>query len=512
MVQLVPNWNTQSNLPQWAENRDQLRSHCSENGVISKDAIKKCIQSVVETSYKRKDIEKFACNLVQAIDVQEISDDFDAVTKRVKELILKTIGSPNQEWIQIQRGYLFRKLEQILRALESFLELTGITDLLKPADQRGHGPKDIESRKSHLQFATSVVGAFSTFAAALGSVNGAIATAGAVAVLVSIGISYPFWKPFPVGVMGAENWTQRLEKRALSVGFERTKAVEELAELVKARIPTMLVGNPGVGKTELLKTFATAIARGDYPELSGSQVIHINTSEIPSMKDSIPVSRSPLYYLADRFEGHQEKAVMIFDAIHRANEKDPYTRTTDQFGNLLDNQSFPHLIAVTTPKEFEILNNEAEDFVNRFAVIFLKKPTEDEAIGIIWNKIQKFFPDALVDEKVPEMIAKSPAGMRNVDHILRMCVNKISLHQSKKDLQSLFNEKQELLEVRDLLRQTASNSQLESQNQALYFLYEELLPAMEERLKKKANEAGVKLWIDETLVEDVSRKLSFQTA
>ena len=165
---------------------------------------------------------------------------------------------------------------------------------------------------------------------------------------------------------------------------------------------------------------------------------------------------------------------------------------------------------MTTPREFEILKNEAEEFVNRFAVIFLDKPTEDEAIGIIRNKIQKSFPDALVDEKVPEMIAKSPVGMRDIDHILHMCVNKTSLYQSKKDLQSLFNEKQEFLELKDLIRQTAFNSNLESQNQALYFLFEELLPAMEERLKKKANEAGAKLWIDETLVEDVRQKLSFQ--
>lgn len=206
---------------------------------------------------------------------------------------------------------------------------------------------------------------------------------------------FKYLKPAPRTIEGCQNLTtQALIGEITSVDCRQHYFDEIASALISSRqrlkIHPLLIGPSGVGKTEILKGFAKAVAEGRYPELKGKQIFYINTADlIPAQIISMFDSPLSLQKIKDRIRFRREDVILIFDEIHEACRDGKRNNLAEQLKTLLDEgeESFPYVIGATTDKEFSKYveaNNEA--LARRFKQIPVNQTDRNQTISIL-NKM-----------------------------------------------------------------------------------------------------------------------------
>ncbi len=205
----------------------------------------------------------------------------------------------------------------------------------------------------------------------------------------ALSLIYPFIQPAPKSLPLAENWTiPSSHPIGGSFGIKKN-TLDEVANLLINQKPgkryPLLVGQSGVGKTETLKAFADAVAKGKYPELAGKQIFYINTAEFVNSSEVFANGNKSLARIKKKLGSHTKNAILIFDEIHLACQGE-HSILADQLKRYLDggDESFPYLIGVTTEEEFfrDIYGKHAA-FARRFKTIPIQNTTEDQTLKIL---------------------------------------------------------------------------------------------------------------------------------
>jgi ATP-dependent Clp protease ATP-binding subunit ClpA len=225
------------------------------------------------------------------------------------------------------------------------------------------------------------------------------------AIAIGFGVLGFLWKyiePMPVSLQnGTDNWTQEIRDGTV-IYNGRKESLDQMASILKRNRHPMLVGPSRTGKNATAKSFASAVERGDYPELKGKAFFYINTATISQLKDGYSINGADtlLRDMVKKMGRHSKEIVIVFDEIHNAC-KEPSNLAEILKPFLDEGGKLPHIIGITTEKEYEehVKKNTAFDL--RFDKVEIKSTEKDETLKIMGdyciqkNKHLLFSPDAL---------------------------------------------------------------------------------------------------------------------
>ncbi|MEM1283138.1 MAG: AAA family ATPase, partial [Chlamydiota bacterium] len=163
----------------------------------------------------------------------------------------------------------------------------------------------------------------------------------------------------------------------------------------------LLVGPPGVGKTEIVKGFAQRIIEGkkDIPKsLRNKKVFLINTASL--VQGGMFGYADQMKFLLNRIKGHEEEAILFFDEIHVAAQE---KKLADYLKQEL-NRGRLHCIAATTTEEYQktILKDKAFD--RRFEKIYVPEMDDVNVKEVLQSIVKETKKCVLVDDKVIDLI------------------------------------------------------------------------------------------------------------
>lgn len=148
----------------------------------------------------------------------------------------------------------------------------------------------------------------------------------------------------------------------------------------------VLVGKPGVGKTDIVEGLAYCIQNNLVPDgLANYQVIKVNTSALLGVD---PVTgEAKVQTLIDEIKS-KTNLILFIDEIHTLIGKGESLDFANMFKPALDRGDIK-VIGATTTEEYEryILRDKA--FVRRFQKIDVAEPTRDENVEILIGTLPK---------------------------------------------------------------------------------------------------------------------------
>lgn len=506
----------------WANNSVNLKKRCTDaKGGFSKDLVNKCVKDVVGACRTAKELRVFADKLGEIITSSDVctfvGESFNDAVAGAKETFSDKMRPMIQATTSMAiygRGVFASFINRFFTGLERFLQHIGLIHPLEPAI--GNDEVDMKNKKivSLTALLTSI---YATLSPTIGLAAGSIATAGVFLVLLGLGATHSVWRTFPSYLPKTENLTENLCVGRLNIGSSRKELVEKLAQAIInskwSGLQPMLVGPVGAGKTELIKSLTVAIKKGEYPELKDHRVLQINTPELSQKRDWPSQRQTALGFLNSEIEGYRKESIFVFDKLERATREGAFL--ADELTRMLDDpeHNFGHVIGVMTDTEYK--QQKGSSLVDRFEVIHVDPPQEEESIQILEHSLFKKFPEALVDDDVFSYLYKqtqSIDGLKNkpkkLISVMYRAVQRTSIEQkteaTKKEKQELFQAKNELLSLRNDMSQMAARKDLsEGEKRAFLFLEKQILPAMENSLKEQASAKGIRLWIDQKLIDEL---------
>jgi ATP-dependent Clp protease ATP-binding subunit ClpB len=218
------------------------------------------------------------------------------------------------------------------------------------------------------------------------------ATAFVLTGMLSAVVAYYRWlKPCPVELRDFRNLTEEAEAGQLSSVVGRDKEIEEvltsLVSLDKGQLHPLLIGESGVGKTEIIKGVAQKIASGKVPALKGVKLFYINTATILGNATAFHSAVNFIERTFKELQGFESRIILVFDEIHTAAQDQTlaeYLKT-----RLDPGPQAIRCIGLTTLKEYQEHIEKNDAFAGRFRQIKIQPPTNNQVFQIIKSYIQQ---------------------------------------------------------------------------------------------------------------------------
>lgn len=265
---------------------------------------------------------------------------------------------------------------------------------------------------------------------------------------------FRWFEPCPQELPYCTNLTAEAKRGGLQPVLAREEELQQLVKLLtsnskSARRHPMIIGKPGIGKTELVKGLAQKIANGEIPALKNMQVFSINLSAIAEQTKQGFHIQAPLEQILQRLKNHKEKVILFFDDVDKVldSETDPLS------GRILDicgppgPDSFPYCIS--TMKESAYTKcKRAHD--RRFAPMPLKETDVLQTEMILRDLMKREAPEISISSdtlkkaiKLTDEQLKKRSQPEKAKYVVTLAIGQLKAMQKGDKLESERRQQQE---------------------------------------------------------------------
>jgi hypothetical protein len=335
------------------------------------------------------------------------------------------------------KAYLSSILSSLITILESFINAFGIADFFKPPETSFDSDYKGQKIMLVLTLFTVLSGILMPL---LGASLGAMIIGGTLLTIAAISLIYPYVKPQSMSLLRGQNWTELFQQGELFAIDGRKETLDEIARIListkQTGLHAMLLGLTGIGKTETIKAFVKSVARGDYPELQGKQVIYFNTAELLSGTELFSNVNKIFAYITEGMGRHRDDYILIFDGIHNACKKRNDGALSEQLATFLDQgtDKFHYVIGITSEEEYDReIHQKNPAFARRFQRVVIQNTNDSETLKILNNARLKKSPATILEPNTLQTLLNKakqafPQAVQPATalKILSECINRTS--------------------------------------------------------------------------------------
>jgi ATP-dependent Clp protease ATP-binding subunit ClpA len=268
---------------------------------------------------------------------------------------------------------------------DSLISTFGVTSLFAPADNPMIGEFKIHRLTTLISTVTLLTSVVLPF---IGEAIAGYIMAGIGLALAGLSLIYPYFKPMPSQLPSeGENLTKQLmdgTRKAVMVREDYLNKIVDSFLNTKRPQHAMLLGDYGVGKTEVAIALAQSILDGKYPELAGCHVFYFNVSTL--LGPQTPwVTTNKLTEIIDALGRHRDNSIVVFDEIHVLCGKGK-SEAGVQLLSLLDNKNgkgIKRCVGITTQEQINDIETTNFGLSDRFEKILVENATEEETVAIL---------------------------------------------------------------------------------------------------------------------------------
>jgi ATP-dependent Clp protease ATP-binding subunit ClpA len=401
---------------------------------------------------------KFLNRLATLIPLEKmqdsVKDDIEDVLKEAKDmfeeakLYLQMTNGNTSPSIQARISSI---LDGITSLIEGLITAFGIGNFFKPAENDSEA-----ERKSHKIMALIHLCSMVTtiIIPILGGAKVGLIIGGIFLTIAALSIIWPWIKPKTTHLpANAENWTKEVQNGCF-VAQGRKESLDEIAHIMKIHGHAILVGPSRVGKSLTAKAFVQAIENGEYPELKGKVVFRINTTEILSQKVSLQGgANNMLNKISTTMGRHRDDIILVLDEIHMACKNKE--KIADQLKTFLDeNGEFPHVIGITTQKEYDEHVKDNDAFSLRFDKVTIENTSRDETLKILADTVLRSHAKPLIKEDALDQIYDKSCEVKDAPQpatsikLLKKCINRTGKTQKSPTEDKIIEVSNKILSLR----------------------------------------------------------------
>lgn len=397
--------------------------------------------------------------------------------------------------------YMKQVTDSLLSLVETILAVYGVGDLFRSTD-------NTLQNDMKLQKVMTLINSFSLLTMTLQPVLGAAVTSfvvgGALFLIAALSLVYPFIKPPSSNLPLAQNITRQIEKGQIQPIEGRKEILDKIAAHLCARSHVLLIGESRVGKTLIVKAFAAAVRRGDYPALRGKDVHFIKTPDLLAegrTYNSYGESSTGLSRISQSIHAAREHYILAFDEIQVACQAEQrHKALAENFKSMLDidePENFPFAIGITTQEEYNEFVRVNEAFSNRFTLVYVPSTASDETFQSMSNHLLKKSPATLLEdgattleylyEQTNKLLKKDkvdPVQPYTAMKILKKCLEKTSELQSTPIDEEISRRKATIASKRAQAAVSAIGSRVLDGNDTLTQELDRLMHTAETQKKK----------------------------
>lgn len=314
-------------------------------------------------------------------------------------------------------------------------------------------PKDQYRAQSQMMFLRAaisdalLIGGLITAAFITNIWVGVAVLAATVIALITLVIVYRILKSrCPQIIQDCTNLTLQASEGHILPSIGRESEIKQVIDALSSRgrgdgANVMLLGSPGVGKTQIAHELARRINEGSVPAcLKNKKVFAINTAKLLSGEITFDQQASrienPLTSIFNAVAGHENEVIFFIDEIHVAGQPpsaqgNQSVKLTELLKTELDSRNISCIVATTT-KEYEETLKDNEAFIQRFTSITIAEPSPEELELILERYIQNEGEGVVATRatlnkviEVANRLFPSAANPRKSKKVLKQLINRV---------------------------------------------------------------------------------------
>ena len=374
------------------ERKDLLKSALSKDfGKEQKILGNKCINLM--TLEQMRSLAKFVSP--EFVDVQTTAKEFDEIVQTIKkydvEEVRKKLINNSQEFI------LFRVIKNFVRTISVAFNLI---ELGKEPNTYYETKYMLDIYWRLLEIPLRIIKfIFSVIINPLISL--AVIAIGTVVSSIALHAFKKWFKKSPEQLPYCKNLTAEIKNGTIKPIYGREKELDEIIEALKAnnemgRKHPLLIGKPGIGKTELMKGLAWRLANGKIPDvLKGKKLFYVNSAELKKNVSAFSL-KDPLEQIMHKIDNQQKEMIVVFDEAHNLIET-----LGERFNSILDTStsSLFYAIGITTRENYRN-QIETTNLDRRFEKIPMEEASEEQTRTILRNMNRQQAPEIKVRKRV----------------------------------------------------------------------------------------------------------------